>query len=157
MAIGAMAGLNVQFYDIDYGVDGFFKEVREINGRRCTSGLHLDYQLKATKNWEFKDEYIIYDLDVKNYNDLINVYKETSNISPLILILLLLPEEKNSWLTATHDNLVMQKCCYWFAVDEKLSNSNNNSKVRIKIPLANLLTPESLLKLLKSPNMKGMC
>lgn len=152
LAIGSMAGLMVGFYPDEYGIDGYFKEVKERNGRRCMSGAHLDYQLKATENWKIRNDYIVYNLESKTYNDLVDTYNDPYDHCPLILILLCLPNEKKSWLTANTESLIMKNCCYWFCIDDSYEHKNNKSSVTIRIPSSNLLNPESIVFLMDKIN-----
>lgn len=152
LAVGSMAGFNHGNYDNDFGVDGFFKEVLNRGGRRCTSGNVLDFQLKSTELWKITDGHIVYNLDVKNYNDLVEVYNDPSSSSPLILILLCLPRGRESWLSVNNDNFILRNCCYWYNVDETHLISQNSRTVTVKIPVGNVLTPKSLTDLMDSLN-----
>ena len=67
-----MAGVNHRAeHAHDYGVDGQFAPVVNRDGRRVTSGYPLDFQAKATINWELMAGQIVYDLEVKAYNDMV--------------------------------------------------------------------------------------
>ena len=147
-----MAGFNHGNYENDYGVDGFFKEVLNRGGRRCTSGKSMDFQLKSTEVWNIVDDHIVYNLEVKNYNDLVQGYNDPSNVSPFILILLCLPRGRDSWLSVNNDNLILRNCCYWYSVDENHLTSQNQRTVTIKIPIENVLTPEALTDLMDRLN-----
>lgn len=61
----------MSYFDLDYGFDGTFRSIRTRGSRFVTQGLAVDFQLKASINYIIEAEYIVYDLDVKNYNDLI--------------------------------------------------------------------------------------
>ena len=152
LAVGSMAGFNHGNYEYDYGVDGFFKEVLNRGGRRCTSGKSLDFQLKSTEAWHIADNHIVYNLEVKNYNDLVEGYNDPSNTSPLVLILLCLPRGRDLWLSVNNDNFILRNCCYWYSVDENHLPSQNRRTVTIKIPIENVLTPEALIDLMDSLN-----
>ena len=92
-AIAAMAGLNLSIREYDYGVDGTFHEVANVNGRRIESGFCLHFQLKASTQWQQDESVIIYDLEAKTYNDLVGM-QATSGAIPCVLILLALPKER---------------------------------------------------------------
>ncbi|WP_200892320.1 DUF4365 domain-containing protein [Aliterella atlantica] len=72
-AIAAKSGLIISRAEFDYGVDGTFNEVSVINGRYCQSGFSLHFQLKASTRWQQNKDKIVYDLEVKTYNDLIEM------------------------------------------------------------------------------------
>jgi hypothetical protein len=127
----------------DYGVDGHFAAVINRGGRRITSGHTLDFQAKATVNWALVDGAIVYDLDVKAYNDMIS--REPSETT-LMLILLCMPQSQVEWHDATVSATTIRHCCYWFIPSGP--PSNNAVTKRISIPAINLLTPEVLKALL---------
>ena len=140
-----MAGLNYAIREVfDYGVDGHFTPVTIRNGRRVNSGFPLDFQAKATINWEEKDGLIRYDLEAKTYND---IASRTTAESTLILILLCLPKSPTEWHQAEESATTMQRCCYWHSFSGP-TTSNTNSQ-RIFIPAGNRLTPGALRDLVE--------
>lgn len=98
-AIAGQAGVSMSYFDLDYGFDGTFRSIRTRGSRFVTQGLAVDFQLKASINYLIESEYIVYDLDVKNYNDLIERRLSSSGI-PCILLLKTLPASRDKWLTA---------------------------------------------------------
>lgn len=70
-AIAGRAGLNLAIREYDYGVDGSFDEVVIRQNCRVESGFSLSFQLKASIQWQLDDTQVVYDLDAKTYNDLI--------------------------------------------------------------------------------------
>jgi Domain of unknown function (DUF4365) len=140
-AIAGRAGISVFYFDVDYGFDGTFRSIRSRGTRLVTQGLAVDFQLKASINYSIKPEFVVYDLDVKNYNDLIERKLSSTGI-PCILLLKTLPADPTLWLTATGDSLILGGSCYWSYLEGSL---NSNSKtVRIRIPREQLFSPESL-------------
>lgn len=81
------------------------------SGRRFGSGFPLDYQAKATVNWELKDGHIVYDLESKSFNDIVSRDEAQTT---MILILLCLPPEKPDWHIATEKSTTLRNCCYYF-------------------------------------------
>lgn len=145
VAVGARAGVNTHFSRRDYGVDGSFNEVISRNGRRVESGFAVDFQLKASKLWDLKEGKIAYDLEAKTYNDL--VARET-RATPLVLILLCLPENESDWLDISTNQLIMKRCCFWSRLDGE--PTENRASKRIFIPQEQLLTPEAVKQLIES-------
>ena len=140
-AVTGKAGVNLHVGSRhDYGVDGTFRPVINLNGRRVESGFPVDFQLKSTINWEYKGDFVVYDLEAKTYNDMIG---RAENAIPLILLLLCLPRNSAIWLAGTETELILRHCCYWM----KLSGepTGNDTKKRIRIPRSNLLTPDAVL------------
>jgi hypothetical protein len=143
-ALAGVAGVN-HAYDPahDYGVDGQFDPVIVRGNRRVVSGHPVAFQAKATTNWEMVAGHIIYDLEAKNYDDIVS--RGPSEVT-MILILLCMPKDQESWHLATPDATLMRNCCYWAIL--KGEPSGNASTKRIRIPAENLLTPESLRELM---------
>jgi len=104
----------------------------------------IDVQVKCTSSSDIIDinkNSILYDLPVNNYNQLIDKDRRT----PLIFILVLVPEDVHDWVVVdkAKSETLVKKCAYWMSL-KGYSETNNNTKQRIKIPLTNLLTPDSL-------------
>lgn len=143
-AIAGMAGVNYSIkYVYDYGVDGQFSEVVQRGNRLVNTGYPLDFQAKASTNWELSDGNIIYDLEAKTYNDIVS---RTSAETTLILILLCLPPAMRDWHGTTYEQTTLRHCCYWQGFTG--AATQNTSKQRVSIPTTNLLTPEALRYLL---------
>jgi hypothetical protein len=143
-ALAGMAGVNYAIKKIyDYGVDGQFNTVKERPARKVDSGVPLDFQAKATIKWELKDGHIVYDLEAKTYNDIV---EREPYESTMVLILLCLPKDQVDWhLVETHAT-TMRHCCYYHLLSGE-PTENENTK-RIFIPEGNVLTPDMLNKLL---------
>jgi hypothetical protein len=146
-AIAGRAGLNLAVREYDYGVDGSFDEVVVRQNRRVESGFSLSFQLKASTQWQLNDDRVVYDLDVKTYNDLI-LRRSMRTATPCILILLALPSDSMQWLICEETQLRLQGTCYWEYLSGSLSE--NRQSVRIRIPRSQRLNPESLLTLIEN-------
>lgn len=151
-ALVADAGYTFKEYDEDFGMDGGICDVEYKPDRRAyrETGFGLDFQLKATVNAIPKEGIFFYDLEVKNYLDLIekNVGRER------ILILYILPRDRKRWINVQTDKTIVEKAAYWCSLKGKPEVSNK-SKVRIRIPESNLLTAEVIIDLLNK--VKGGC
>jgi len=143
-AIAATARLNITFPMFDYGVDGIFHQLRTRNNRRFESGFHLCYQLKASTQWEQDDKTNVYDLESKNYNDLVS-RTTSSGAIPCILLLLTLPPDLAQWLDCSEKSIAIRGGGYWACLEGK--PTKNCRSVRIRIPRQQQLNPESLSKL----------
>lgn len=144
-AICASAGVLLGTAHVhDYGVDGVFNTVIHRGCRRVVSGFPLDFQAKSTVNWEVVDDHVVYDLESKTYNDIVS---RSEAETTLILVLLCLPKDSSDWHSVTSACTIMKNCCY-FHVPKGDVVENENSTKRIKIPVDQILTPESLVELL---------
>lgn len=139
-----MAGVNYKVDRIDYGVDGQFTPVAVRNNRRVNSGYPLDFQAKATVDWEQNNGNIVYDLEAKTYNDIVS---RTPAETTLILILLCLPRDQAAWHVAESAATTLRNCCYWHSFNGALTN--NTRTQRIFVPTQNLLTPIVLNELIE--------
>lgn len=140
-------GFNVSKGDSDYGVDLAATPVEKIilpNGDITfnDSGLSLNMQLKSTthKGVNFKKEFVEYYLRNKNYRDLKR--KVDAPYGKLILIVFILPDNKDLWMDVFEDNVLLRKHCFWYIPSDSVIPANiltkgKDSKVKIHIPIEN--------------------
>lgn len=143
-AVIAKAGYNISHDRHDDYHDGTIKEVACFNGHFFPTGFGINYQLKSTCDVIFQGEHILYDLESKNYNELV---RETT-MFPSILILFVLPKDEHEWLTVSCDELVIRKCAWWYSL-VGLPPTDNTASKRICVPQNQILTPDSLIKLME--------
>lgn len=152
-AVSAAAGISCNFYERDYGQDGSFEDIKYYCDRKAyrQTGFGIDFQLKATVNATAKDGFYIYDLEMKNYLDLI----DTEVGRPRILILYILPREKGEWVKVTDSETTLKKCAYWCSL-RGFPRVHNKGKVRVKIPENQLLSAQELKRLMESVKGGGV-
>lgn len=143
-AVIAKAGFNFGKTDFDYGIDGTIKDVINRNGRYVDSCFGINFQLKSSCDVIFENGLVIYDLESKNYNDLV---AESSTL-PNILILLALPPNSDEWLEVTAEQLVMRKCAWWCSLEGQDPTTNQTTK-RITIPDCQIFSPAALVDLME--------
>jgi hypothetical protein len=149
-AVSGIAGLNVQIgARHDYGVDGTLRAVVVRDGRRIESGVLVDFQLKASHNWSLVDDHIVYDLEVKTYNDLVTREPDTPTF---ILVLLCMPKLEADWISTDEQCLTLRNCCYWVTLSGP--PSENKTRKRIHIPRQNVLTPLAMGAILAAERSK---
>jgi hypothetical protein len=138
-ALAGSAGLNLGRNLFDYGIDGVFWPVVRQGAELVQTGFPVEFQLRSTTNWAHEGVSVVYDLDARTHRILTNRQRS----QPLaILILLCLPEDSNAWLTGDEEHLLLKRCCYWCRPDGP--PTQNTSSIRIRVPRANVLTPDSL-------------
>lgn len=144
-AISASAGMTCEIRNRDYGMDGSINDITYSPSKKMyrESGFAIDFQLKSTVTAEIIDEKVVYDLEIKNYRDLI----ESSVGRQRILILYVLPEKREEWVTVSKDSTILKKCAYWCSL-RGLPDVDNSSRIRIKIPVNQLLTSEELVRIM---------
>jgi Domain of unknown function (DUF4365) len=126
----------------DLGVDltfaGFVRRREAGRDRYLKSDKHIDVQLKCTceKSAKRRAEHVFYRLDVKTYNDL--VFRK-GGYTPLILVLLVLPDDPDHWLNVTPSELMIRRGAYWYIPDDTAKVALGAKKT-IRIPEGNLLS-----------------
>jgi Domain of unknown function (DUF4365) len=148
-ALAGKAGLNLWLGSAqDYGVDGTFKHVEKNGHRIAETGWALDFQLKASKSWQIVEDEVVYDLEVKAYNDLVRRANKPRS-QPFILVLLCLAANEADWAEFTHENLILRRCAYWMKLSGDAEETDNDETKRIKIPLTNHFSPDCLNELIR--------
>jgi hypothetical protein len=128
----------------DHGCDLTVTKVaavkRNDRTRYVDSGCSIDLQLKSTCEAQVtRTEHLIkYDLESKTYNDLV-FRLNSAAIVPLILVVLVLPDDPNQWVTITADELVVRRAAYWYVPPARAAETNNVHSIRIDIPTANVI------------------
>lgn len=127
--------------DSDYGTDGCVRNIKHTSDNKFIDlGTKFDCQLKATIDWEIKNEKIVYDMKVDAYNRL--VLRNNEAAIPCLLILLCLPKEKDLWISNDPASFQIRNCCYFtYLYGEPTSNSDWK---RIFIPTTNIFNSENL-------------
>lgn len=124
--------------DGDHGVDFKVDEVTFVNmpsgPRLLDTGRTLQFQLKATTfhNIELLDSAIKFDLEAKTYNDLVH---RLQNNYPLTLVVAILPDLENEWVTCTNDEIKQKTQLFWFRPSIGAQLTENVATKRIEIPL----------------------
>jgi Domain of unknown function (DUF4365) len=125
--------------ELDFGVDIQLKHIECVhhNGRPryCASGFAVDVQLKATCETEIRRVAgsLHYDLDAKNYNDLVRRARKPHTI-PLILALFVLPDDVQQWLSLADSELTLRRCGYVWRPSPSDTETDNASTRTIAIP-----------------------
>jgi hypothetical protein len=100
----------------------------------------IDAQVKCTAAESIYHENCIkYPLPVRNYQILIS----TKALTPLILVVVLVPKNLQDWITITEEDILMKKCGYWVSLKGNLT-TENKEKITVDLPRQNLFTPDSL-------------
>lgn len=135
-AVAAVAGYHLSEPRVDEdSVDGTLAG-RE--GRRPK----LDFQAKATAAAEFDDAHLLFDLPVKNYNDL-----RIETLVPRVLVVVHMPAAETEWLQQSQAGLLLRQCGYWLSLLGSPEITNRDT-VRVRLPLANRFEPVALRALM---------
>jgi hypothetical protein len=129
----------------DYGIDGVFEKLGTSLDDNFPNGYPLNVQIKASINAKIGKADVTYKLDTSTFNNLVERNSKPRAV-PTILIVLALPKDPVQWLETTHENLLLRHGCYWMKLSGELSA--NSASQTIKIPKANLVTPQAIWDLL---------
>jgi len=101
--------------------------------REFDDGSKLDIQVKSCKESKIVIENgsIKYDLESKNYNDLVS--RKKNALFPLVLFLVIFPDDATSILEMQEDLILLKKYIYWY-LPQADELSGNQATVRITIP-----------------------
>jgi hypothetical protein len=132
-AVAARAGCQIAKVDIDkQSIDA---TVRPISGRKVS----IDLQLKATSADCISGTEVVFDLPVKNYDDL----RDLQSTAPHYLVVLVLDGNEDQWLASDESALLIRRCAYW--VDLRGNPETENlSAIRVKIPTSQRFDVDAL-------------
>lgn len=105
----------------------------------------VDVQVKCTSQNIIQENVIKYPIPIKNYQELI----ERKVSVPRLLILVIVPNKIEEWIDVDQHFTTIRKCAYWISL-EGYRESKNQTSVTVEIPKENLLTPESVLKIIEN-------
>lgn len=137
-AVAADAGYAIATWDFDRG--GIDVEVKAGGSMRPSLGL----QLKATINLnKAQDGRYRFALPRRNYD----LLREPS-LTPRLLVVLDLPQDRAQWFTLTPENLVLRRCAYWVSL-AGAPETTNTETVTVSIDPANRLDTSALRALME--------
>lgn len=134
-ALSARCGFTISIPNLDR--DSVDIQVSSGTSRRAS----IQLQLKATSSPEWDRDELKFQLKAKNYNDLV-IKRQV----PLLLAVMVLPENPADWLCVEPEQLVMKQCVWWLSLIG-LSPTDQGS-LQVRLPRANLLTMDALTTLI---------
>jgi len=145
-ALCAYAGIAYEIvrHDED-STDGILRKRVLLDGNRKFDA-ELRIQLKCTcslSQYTDNGDTLTYKLKVKNYNDLC-----LPSTTPIMLGLLILPENEELWIDCTEEELLIRGCMYWAEFSGKTESANEGT-ISVKIDKKNMITVESLQEILE--------
>jgi hypothetical protein len=138
-AVAAKAGLIFTLPGADIGIDVCLHTVTA-RGRCYGPGTaQLDLQVKSTTRPIFRDGQLLYDLEVKNYDDL----RVPDPLCPRMLVVVVLPAEESQWLSQSPEELTLRRCAYWLGLAGAEPTDSTTTR-RVALPLTNLFAVPAL-------------
>lgn len=104
----------------------------------------LEIQVKSTSTDVVSEELIRYPLKLKNYNEL----RKSKTLSPRLLIVVLIPENPNSWIQQSEAELCLRHCAYWMLL-QGMPETPNTDNITIYIPRQQIFTIDTLKTLMQ--------
>lgn len=151
-AIAAVGGYTISSPELDLdSIDITISKSYDENPDVMYRSVKLDIQLKSTSAIQTdNNNNIVFDLPLKNYNDL-----RKRALAPRILVLLQLPKDIEEWLTQEyHQSLSIHNCSYYLSL-KGMHDVPNSTKVRVKIPKENVFSINTLNELMNKIGMEG--
>lgn len=121
------------------------RDAASVDGEiRSDEGLFpaFKYQAKSTSASLVDGGEVVYDLDVKNYNDLCVESREAK-----LLILVEIPEDISAWTTMSTEALCIHCRGYWHSLRGR-DRSSNSSTQRVRFPERQRFDPGQLAVLM---------
>lgn len=143
-AVAASAGFDLVESRVD--VDSIDGILISHEGRRP----RIEFQAKATARDVIGAETVTFPLPTKNYDEL-----RADVIIPRLLILVVLPEREEDWLTHSEDSLILRHCGYWLSLAGQPERENATT-VTIKIPRDQRFDPMALEALMHKANQRAL-
>jgi hypothetical protein len=134
-------GFKCKPLDPDHGVDLDVTRALPRNGtpiRYLDTGEHVELQLKSTTESSLSPAPTgyRYDLEAKTYNDL--VHRNTGRVLvPLILVVVVLPDDPLNWVSINDDALLVRRAAYWYQPPAGAALTTNTSTIRIELETGN--------------------
>lgn len=146
-AVSAYAGIsfNLQRHD-EESTDAILEKRIELEGARWYN-VSLRVQLKSIsskKQYQDHGDVIKYPLKAKNYNDLC-----LDATTPIILCLLVLPDDSEEWIKWTREELLLKGVMYWAGFQGQAA-SDNTASVTVEINKRNAVNSETLRDLMEA-------
>lgn len=145
--VAARAGFGCQSagrIDDAAGVDAHVRVKEKLAEDSSLWNFSFEVQLKATKQnlTENGGRFSYFFQGIDRYRRL----REPGSPLPKILVVLLLPQDPEQWLSLGEDALVSRRCAYWVSLCGA-PDSDNSSGTTIAIPRSQVLTVEALRQL----------
>ena len=103
----------------------------------------IEFQAKSTAGDILGNEGLRYELPTKNYDEL-----RADVLTPRILVVVLMPDEKQNWISQTQDEMCMRYCGYWLSLRGERPRPNMSS-VTVHIPKTNIFNTVELTGLMQ--------
>ena len=124
-AIASYCGCNISKLEVDNDSIDMSLMKKDMHGTLLdTAELHL--QLKCTQLSFSEDNFLHFDLPIKNYNDL-----RKKSASPRLLVIVCIPENFEQSIEEQDEKMILRKNAFWYKI--KGDDRKNKKSVTVKI------------------------
>ncbi|WP_054974523.1 DUF4365 domain-containing protein [Paenibacillus sp. A3] len=129
-AVAAAAGFSCTKPDVDDdSVDIMISCSGTFGDNALMRSPRIEVQAKATAaELRPESESVKFSLPVKNYEDLRGI-----TLVPRILVVMLVPEEVETWIEQNENHMMVRRCAYWISLQGR-PETDNASAITIDIP-----------------------
>jgi hypothetical protein len=144
-AVAAYAGATIAVSAADYGIDGTLHRIVRAKREKSPGykfipeGFPVEFQLKGTTVAVFRDDRVMYDLGVRNYNLIV---ARPRVAVPLFLFLVCFARDENNWMDLKNEQLILKASAFWWK--QSAEPTKNTSTIRIEIPITSRLTSSAI-------------
>jgi hypothetical protein len=150
-AVAARAGVGYLAPGADFGTDLSLRGIEHEGNKYRDSSVQLDLQLKSTTRAGVTDSSVVYDLPVRNYDYL----RALTSWNHRLLVVLVLPEREEDWMTQTVDELILRHAAFWYSL-RGAGPTDATSSRRVTIPRTQLFGADALLAMLARVGEGGL-
>lgn len=107
----------------------------------------LDLQLKCTSNPQalrLAENALAHQLTAERYEKL-----RRRAATPKLLVVLLLPEARDEWITHSGESLILRRCAYYMVMTGKDPLTPDTKSTYVKIPLDQIFSPDAVRLLME--------
>jgi hypothetical protein len=129
----------------DFGIDMYLRSVTERAGQYIDTGDQIDLQVKSSSLASVTETEVVHDLEVRAYD----VLRPSRPRCPRLLVLLVLPDDEQHWISQSPDELIIRHCAYWHSL-RGAEAATTTRKIRITIPKANVFSVETVQRMMSA-------
>lgn len=139
-ALAAKCGLKLGHWSQDSGGVDLTLGAGSPVGAGTLARPKLDVQLKCTSDAsKEKADHVSWQLTRDRYNILCQ-----DSSTPIILVLVMLPEREEEWIEHSADALILRKCAWWVWLQGQRMLEEHEASIHIKIPKKQIFSPSAL-------------
>lgn len=107
--------------------------------------VSVELQLKGTSvpRYDSSGEHLLFSIRTSLYN----LLRETRSAAPLLLFVLVLPQDIDEWVSVGDKKLTVSRHMLWYSAAGQ-GNLATGETVQVKIPVSNKVTKDSLYRIL---------